>query len=159
MWRTDPKGGPSSNIVDPLKSTGLVEFTPLLSYDQRIFSWYMCDCVSSSDKKSIFLIRLAITCVTSIAHTAEQWAQRDPLRGVYEIDPSLTFAEKKGTFLPTLMYFFLLAGFSSFFNPIDCVFFLGFGHNSKTVASFDVPPFRVRWKRRLAVITDPTKIR
>ena len=70
MWRTDPKGGPSSNIVDPPKSTGLVEFTPL-SYDQRIFSWCMCECVSSSDKKSIFLIRLAITRLSQNAPTFE----------------------------------------------------------------------------------------
>ena len=157
MWRTDPKGGPSSNIVDPPKSTGLVEFTPL-SYDQRIFSRCMCECVSSSDKKSIFLIRLAITCVTSIAHTAEH--RETPFGGFMKLTRPWPLQKKRVHFFQLLCIFFLLAGFSSFFNPIvDCVFFLGFGHNSKTVASFDVPPFRVRWKRRLAVITDPTKIR
>ena len=74
----------------------------------------------------------------------------DPLRGVYEIDPSLTFGrEKKSISIHNNPFFF---------GEAHCVFFLGFGHNSKTVASCDVPllGFEYVRKRRLAVITDPS---
>ena len=74
----------------------------------------------------------------------------DPLRGVYEIDPSLTFGrEKKSISIHNNPFFF---------SEAHCVFFLGFGHNSKTVASCDVPllGFEYVRKRRLAVITDPS---
>ena len=66
-----PKGAQAATSLTPRRVLDLWNSPLSLSYDQRIFSWCMCECVSSSDKKSIFLIRLAITCVTSIAHTAE----------------------------------------------------------------------------------------
>ena len=126
----DPKGG---GQYDPLTCTGLEEFWTHLWSTNILY-------VSLWQKESIFLIRLPITCVTSNSR---------PLRGVYEIDLSLTFAEKKR--ISTKQLFFSPATHSVSFS---CALVI----TQKTVASCDVPPFRVRWKRRLAVITDPTKI-
>ena len=99
----DPKGG---GQYDPLTRTGLEEFWTHLWSTNILY-------VSLWQKESIFLIRLAITCVTSNSR---------PLRGVYEIDLSLTFAEKKR--ISTKQLFF-------FPGDSQCVFFLRFGHNSK----------------------------